>query len=82
MDLETVIRQMDEVIMGVQCVLIRRSSDIPCSIHHDLKFLGHQHPDPDIELPTFIEKRSFDILLHNPNLVGLPLIDEAGYLLE
>ena len=82
MDLQTIIRQVNVIVIALECVLIAACSNIPISAHVDLKVVSHQHQNSDIELSVFIEKWPLEVFLNNPLSFDLLGFDEPLDLLD
>jgi hypothetical protein len=82
MHLQTIVGQMDEIVVAFEGVLVGGCSYISLFVQQDLKLIRHQHPHPNIKLPPFIQQRPLNVFLHNPRLIRLPFVDKRVNFLE
>ena len=76
MDLQTIIGQVNVIVIVLKGVLIAACSNIPISAHVDFKVVSHQDPNSDIELSVFIEEWPLEVFLNNPLSFDLLGFDE------
>lgn len=76
--LDCVVRQVDAAMAVLQRVLARSGSDVAIFVpiaFNDAIYARHHDVMPQIELPSAVEERAFDVSLHDVGSIGAILID-------